>query len=355
MKIKTRELLSALVLIEWGGVMIYLKASGRLSSFLHPNFHMLVLVTGVLLLLAAGCMLLVPGECDSVVHGGHEGHPHDDCGHDHNEALGVRAWLVFLVLLLPFGLAAWIAPNGYGAAKVRNSEQIQNVASIPSRSMARQVPDDGFSEPLPVKGAPPVSETQSSADSMPSPPPSSSAGTPPEGKPAPQHTPNANTALTTVDILAIHQNEVAIQQNVANNQTDMQPGADQTLQPDKNGNIPATVLDLFCAAYDTTGQKDYAGKPVVVIGQYMPLVTGETGDSRFNLTRLLMVCCAADARPVNVQVDIKNLHGFTKPKEMEWLEIVGKVVFEKHGDNMIAVVTADKATRTKAPEEAFLY
>ncbi|MDD5261518.1 MAG: DUF1980 domain-containing protein [Methylacidiphilales bacterium] len=332
MKIKTRELLSALVLIEWGGVMIYLKASGRLSSFLHPNFHMLVLVTGVLLLLAAGCMLLLPGECDSVVHGGHEEHSHDDCGHE--GVMNIRAWFVFLILLLPFGLAAWIAPNGYGAVKVRNSEQIQNVASIPSRSVARQVPDDGFSEPLPKKGVPPASEEQIPADST---------------------TSMSNTGLTTVDILAIHQNEVAIQQNVANNQTDMQPGEDQTLQPDKNGNIPATVLDLFCAAYDSTGQKDYIGKSIVLIGQYMPLLPGEAGDSRFNLTRLLMVCCAADARPVNVQVDVKRLPDFTKPKEMEWLEVVGKVAFEKHGDNMIAVVTADKAARTKAPEETFLY
>ena len=40
---------------------------------------------------------------------------------------------------------------------------------------------------------------------------------------------------------------------------------------------------------------------------------------------------------------------------MEWLEVVGRVTFEKRYDVMVAVVTAESVRHVEAPEDAFLY
>ena len=309
MKKNIHQWLSLLVLAEWGWVMIYLKASGRLVSFLHPGFHNLVLVTGMLLLLCALVLFVVPEEDCKQDPG------HDCCDHDHPHDLTPRGLLVFLVLLLPFGLSAWLSPNGYGEVKVRNSLLVENGASLPSRNIRIPQPEPATGlPPLPVKGVPIDTE---------------GVPQPPAGDMLSQPSPSTPSIPMTEG---------------------------QALEPDKNGNIPTSVIELVCAAYDPPGLKAYKGRKVVLSGQFMTLPPGEkSAASRFNLLRMLMVCCAADARPVSVIVDTGKLAEFKKPAEMAWLEVVGRVNFEKRGEINLVVITADSVRPAPAPDDAFLY
>ena len=42
-----------MTLAEWGAIMLYFYASGRIAAFLHPTFRPMIFVTGVLLLVTA--------------------------------------------------------------------------------------------------------------------------------------------------------------------------------------------------------------------------------------------------------------------------------------------------------------
>src|SRR5436305_1317033 len=97
-------LISTLLLLLWGGVMLYFYASGRIGSYLPPDgiFRPMVLWGGIGMVVVGLYNLATMGsaeaECcehDHSGHGHHHGHDHhhhdhshgdDCCGHDHGQA-----------------------------------------------------------------------------------------------------------------------------------------------------------------------------------------------------------------------------------------------------------------------------
>ena len=68
---------------------------------------------------------------------------------------------------------------------------------------------------------------------------------------------------------------------------------------------------------------------------------------------MFMVCCAADARPVAVNVEPRS-----RPEdrgEMSWTKVVGTVTFPMENGRRVPLVRADKVTPCDPPSEAMLY
>jgi len=128
--------------------------------------------------------------------------------------------------------------------------------------------------------------------------------------------------------------------------------ANDYLPKSKSGAIIVQVPDLLYAAQDSSLRPDFQDKTIELIGQWMPDQVNNSKGSRFKLVRMLMVCCAADARPVAVLVEDGKK---SKIPEMSWVSVTGRVTFPTEGGRMIAVVKADQVVVTDPPEETMLY
>ena len=75
-------------------------------------------------------------------------------------------------------------------------------------------------------------------------------------------------------------------------------------------------------------------------------------EKRFRLVRMFMVCCAADARPVAVNVESAQP---AQLAEMAWTKVVGTVAFTQEGERHNVIVRSRSATVTDPPKEAMLF
>lgn len=131
------------------------------------------------------------------------------------------------------------------------------------------------------------------------------------------------------------------------------PAASEDYLPrGKSGNLLLQVTDLLYATQDSSLRSDFQGKRIELIGQLMPDNTNNASGSRFKLVRMLMVCCAADARPVAVLIDNGQK---TNVPEMSWVRVIGHATFPMEGGRTVAVVKADSVAVTDPPEETMLY
>lgn len=131
-----------------------------------------------------------------------------------------------------------------------------------------------------------------------------------------------------------------------------EPAPADYLQHTPEGYIVAEVLDLLYAAQDNTLRKDFEGKTVQLIGQFMPEKTGAGGGTRFKAVRMFMTCCAADARPVATLVEAEKLPDFP---EMTWVKVTATSEFPVENGRRISVLKAVKVEKTAPPEESMLY
>jgi uncharacterized repeat protein (TIGR03943 family) len=339
------RILGPLTLLEWGVILSYFYFSGRVAAFLHPMFRPLVLVTGFLLILTAACVAFLPdGECS---------HSHDDeLLHEHNR-LSPKSVIAFVVLLLPLALAVAISPDDYGATIIRNRGLVEDIRGLPAVAASKPVAAPA-SVPEPPMAAGSLKSTAEGSSEL---PPTVTASGSQEEQPAtatasdpvslPEKSPVENEDGTTTersgDAIVTYQNDA--------------------LKPDKQGNIKAQITDLLWAAQEPYTRKDFEGKRVELIGQFV----GEKsrGNSRtFHLMRMVMVCCAADMMPAAVKVEPATK--IAAVKEMGWLKIAGICYFRPRakpvGDDGIdygnypeAVIVADHIVRTKPPREKYIY
>jgi uncharacterized repeat protein (TIGR03943 family) len=124
------------------------------------------------------------------------------------------------------------------------------------------------------------------------------------------------------------------------------------LKRNAEGYIAAETVDLLYAAGEPAMREDFENKPVEVTGQFLPALAGNPNGDRFNLTRLFVMCCAADARPVAISVQSQPATDLPK---MSWVKVRGKATFPVEGGRHMPVIVAESVTETDAPEESFLY
>jgi uncharacterized repeat protein (TIGR03943 family) len=119
-----------------------------------------------------------------------------------------------------------------------------------------------------------------------------------------------------------------------------------------DGLIKAQTVDLMYAAQEPSMRSDFENKEVEMIGQFMPSRTNNASGNRFSLVRMFITCCAADARPVAVNIQTASP---TKMTDMSWVKITGKATFPIEGGRSIPVVVADSVKPCDPPEDTFIY
>lgn len=144
----TNRLFSILVII-WGAVLVYFYVSQRVFKYLAPDFHLLVLVGGLgLLVLGIFCLFGLKEKkaattcCDVHDHHGHDHHEAEDdcCGaHSHHEGHGPLT--AFLITLIPLGLALGstqdrLSAEGVLKKGVYEAPKIENMGEAPIFSLA---------------------------------------------------------------------------------------------------------------------------------------------------------------------------------------------------------------------------
>jgi uncharacterized repeat protein (TIGR03943 family) len=123
------------------------------------------------------------------------------------------------------------------------------------------------------------------------------------------------------------------------------------LPKNEKGQIKASTVDLLYAAGEPMMREDFENKEVEVVGQFLPARTGNPNGDRFQLVRMFVMCCAADARPVSVSVQSRE----ASFPEMTWLKISGKVTFPLESGKRAVLIVADSVQQTSSPEAPFTY
>jgi uncharacterized membrane protein YcgQ (UPF0703/DUF1980 family) len=158
-------------------------------------------------------------------------------------------------------------------------------------------------------------------------------------EPLPQDTPNNQSDPNTV---------AAADQANPNVPSPSEQGGEQYLPKAADGNVALEVTDLLYGESEESLRKMFTGKTVEVIGQYLP----GSDANQFKLVRMFIVCCAADARPIAVPVQIS---GPTSATEMGWVKVIGKATYTANGDRVHVILKADEVEPTDPPAEAMLY
>ena len=120
----------------------------------------------------------------------------------------------------------------------------------------------------------------------------------------------------------------------------------------QSGAMPLQIIDMLYGIQMPSYREEFEGKDVEMIGQYVPMTTGNPKGDRFQAIRMFITCCAADAKPVGVTVHYPSL---PKIPEMAWVKIIGKPTFPMEGGRRTAVLEATTVESCAAPSEPFVY
>jgi len=310
MRAKVCNLLNGITLIGLGVVLLDFFFTGRLDQYLHPQFRPWTLVGGIIFCLA-GIIYAAARTARCCIEG--------ECVHQNSNSLG-RSVIAFSVLFVPLAAGVALSRDSYDQHAVLNRGFVEDMTKLPGRRAAPAsktatdlaIPpqalgadkDESASEPLP-QDTPAVPSIQ---DAVPS-----------------GGTDQANPAVPSPD-----------------------EGSAQYLPKAADGNVALEVTDLLYAESEDSLRKMFSDKTIEVIGQYLP----GSNPKQFKLVRMFIVCCAADARPLAVPVEVSTP---TDASEMGWVKVVGKAAYSKNGDRIHVLLKADTVEPTDPPAEAMLY
>lgn len=121
----------------------------------------------------------------------------------------------------------------------------------------------------------------------------------------------------------------------------------------KEGNFILEVPELYYTGGDVEVQKVLTGQMVETVAQVLPEKVNNADGHRLRIFRMLVQCCAADARPYSVPIDFgKKAPDF---KDMTWVKVVGKMGYKKEGTQTVPIIEATKVEETTAPDNAMIY
>lgn len=252
----------------WSTVLLYFYFSGRITSYLHPTFHVYTMLSGVVLcMLAIAFFITGPSKILKPATG--------------RRIIGQ----IFstLLLIVPLLAAIVLSPSQFGATAIMNRGFVDNINDLPA-----------FSPPI----EPALPANEGSTD---------------EG------------------------NTVA---------------SDVYLRKNDKGQIKVETVDLLYAASEPTMREDFEDKEVEVIGQFLPAHSGNAQNDRFDVVRMFIVCCAADAQPIGIAVKTSHVVSFP---DMTWVKVTGKATFPIESGKRIPLVVAESVTKISPPEQTFIY
>ncbi len=311
MRAKVCSLLNGITLIGMGVVLLDFYFTGRLERYLHPQFRPWTLAGGIIFCLAGIIYAAAKATTKCCVEG--------ECVHQNTNSL-MRSVIAFSVLFLPLAAGVAVSKDSYDQHAVLNRGFVEDMTGLPGRAAA------------------PVAKTSSD----PAIPPQALGADDDEraSEPLPQDTPGAPAAQ---DLAA---NGGTDQANPAVSSQD--EGSAKYLPRAADGNVALEVTDLLYGESEDSLRKMFSDKTIEVVGQY---VSG-AAPQQFKLVRMFIVCCAADARPLAVPVEVSVP---TETAEMGWVKVTGKATYAKNGDRVHVVLKADTVEPTDPPAEAMLY
>jgi len=140
--------------------------------------------------------------------------------------------------------------------------------------------------------------------------------------------------------------------NAASKAAETSPETTTSTSEKPVGPMPLQIIDMLYAIQMPSYRGEFEGKLVEMIGQFVPMSTGNPKGDRFQAVRMFMTCCAADAKPLGVIVQFPKL---PLVPEMGWVKITGKPTFPVEGGRRTAILDATKVEPCPAPSDPFVY
>ncbi|MFZ4595016.1 MAG: hypothetical protein ACOYOF_12225 [Verrucomicrobiaceae bacterium] len=404
------HLVGVALLLLWGGVLLYFFISGRVAAYLPPDgiFRPMVLASGIGLLILGVFNLATMGSEDAGCgdhdcghdhdhdhkhdhsgcghdhsddhahdhahkdgccgHGEHDHkHDHSECGHDHShdhdhshgahdhahgildESGPLGRTVAILILSVPLVLAAAMTPDRYsGAAVVNKGLYNQNYASTANA--------DQFT--LRKEGKP----TAKVADAPPAPAAvalANVARVPGSAAPATASVATSNmgpggpSPEKVADMVARDASKPAGKADAKSYGSFTLDDLKAQVPMSKDGNFILEVPELYYTAGDKEVQGVLSGQSVETTAQVMPEKVNNEDGKRLRILRMLVQCCAADARPYSVPVEFAQKAPTFK--DMAWVKVTGIMGYKQEGGQLVPVIQAKEIKETTAPDNAMLY
>ena len=279
---------------------------------------------------------------------GHHHHDHRAEGHAHG-ILEESSWpgriAVLLILAAPLSWAAISSPDRYSPNAIVNkglydpnyadtsrAEQFSlqnkpktaaNAAAVVTAEKVADLPPAKVTPATPAKPASPPPPGVAVASAA-----NAETKTPPKNIPPPAQASKSYGTFSLADLKA-------------------------QVPMSKDGNFILEVPELYYTGGDVEVQKVLTGQMVETVAQILPEKVNNADGHRLRIFRMLVQCCAADARPYSVPVDFgKKAPEF---KDMTWVKVVGKMGYKKEGTQTVPIIEATKVEETTAPDNAMIY
>ncbi|MBV9998435.1 MAG: DUF1980 domain-containing protein [Verrucomicrobia bacterium] len=311
MRAEVSKYLNGITLIGVGGVLLAFWIDHRIDQYLHPLFRPGVLAGGILLVLAGTLYCVTTASRRCCVAG--------ECVHEASQS-PVRSFAAGAVLLAPLVTGSLVSKDAFDRNAVMNRSVVQDASALVARSASAYQGSAAVPQiPATMLGGD-IDETASrDASASASTPAALAPGT---GGPAAAD-PNAPGPGDTAD-------------------------GENYLPRTADGNVALEVTDLLYGEAEPSLRKVFSGKTVEVVGQYLPSKQGR----HFKLVRMLIVCCAADARPMLVNVETDRP---VQQTDMAWVKVVGKPLYQDIDGKTRVTLRAAAVMPVDPPADAMLY
>lgn len=308
MRLLAAKFLNGITLLGIGGVLISFCLKGRIDQYLHPQFRPWVLFGGIALCIAGTVYLMAKKSMDCCLDG--------ECVHTNRQS-PLRAATAFGVIVLPLAAGTYLSKDAYDKQAVLNRGFVQDVSKLPTRSvMGSTTPQQTI--PPGALGA----DQDERASAEPPLPQNQSSGAPPKDLAKANEPPQNGGAADD--------------------------GSEQYLPRAADGNVMLEVTDLLYGENEESLRKEFTGKTIEVVGQYLP----GSKPNEFKIVRMLIVCCAADARPIAVPVQAEKP---VSVADMSWVKVIGTAEFQQNGTKAKVTFKATETEPTDPPQDAMLY
>lgn len=309
---------------------------------------------------------------------GHDHHHHDHShghSHAHDHAHGILEesgpigrTLAICVLAVPLVMAAAMSPDQFSPNAVIN-KGLYNVnyaaastTGVPQTRLSSAKPGAPKTTPagVPAPAAKPsgtIAETPSAGPRVPG------SAAPGSASVAVSTLPPATAAPATGSAPAA---PGTVTGEMAKSASAAKPGAETksygsfTLEDlkaqvpqSKEGNFILEVPELYYTAGDKEVQGVLAGQSIETTAQVLPEKVNNADGKRLRIFRMLVQCCAADARPYSVPVEFTDKAPTIK--DMTWIKLVGKMGYVQENGQTVPIVYASEYKETTAPDNAMLY
>lgn len=312
MRAEVSKYLNGITLIGVGGVLLAFWLNHRIDQYLHPQFRPGVLAGGILLVIAGTLYCLTRGTRRCCVAG--------ECVHEASRS-PARSAAAGAVLLVPLVTGSLVSKDAFDQNAVLNRSVVQDPSVLVARASS------AYQGQGAAAAAPQIPGTMLGGDI--------------------DETASGNSSAATATAPGAGGPAAADPNAPGQGEGDM-ADSENYLPRTADGNVALEVTDLIYGEAEPSLRKVFTGKTVEVVGQYLPSKQGQ----HFRLVRMLIVCCAADARPMMVNVETARP---VQQADMAWVKVIGKPVYQEVNGKTHVTLRADAVMPADPPADAMLY